>query len=66
MLNRRQTIALFAPGSSAAAATPPLHAQADGAARATPLPTLEPPDTDQAIPPFSRAALGDLRLEAQA
>lgn len=59
MLNRRQTIALFALGSSAAATTTPLHAQGDGAALATPLPTAEPPDTDQTIPPFSRGALGD-------
>ena len=54
MLNRRQTLALFALGSSAAATTAPLHAQ--GAAAT---PALQPLETDQPIPPFSRAAPGD-------
>ena len=54
MMNRRQTLALLALGSSAAATTTPLHAQSDGAA-----PAPQPADASQPIPPFSRAALGD-------
>ena len=54
MMNRRQTLALLALGSSAAATTTPLHAQSDGAA-----PAPQPTDANQPIPLFSRAALGD-------
>ena len=67
MLNRRQTLALLALGSSAAATTQQLHAQGDPAAAAAPV--TPPPQTAavaavaaiaaQPIPPFSNAPLGD-------
>ena len=58
MMNRRQTLALFALGSSAAATTTPLHAQGESATTALQS-SVTAPAAAQPIAPFSRAALGE-------